>query len=230
MQHEYEQLRDRLINDSSIKKKLPNFILSNVKLYEFWGYIQSEFKTYEERRTFLTDEFAPILSDLEDNNIGSPTDSSIGDTLKNLDSNEVNAIWQKAIERRSSDPEGAFTTARTLLESTIKHILDDLNQPYDDGDELPKLYKKMAKHLSLAPSEHTEPIFKQLLSGCHNVVEGVGSIRNKLSDSHGKGRSKMVLCDRHVELVVNMAGVLATFWVKTFNENTEKFRGQSTEL
>lgn len=219
IQNEYQQLRAKLISDPQVKNLLPKFVLSCRQLNEFWGFIQPKFERYHERRSFLSNEFDPLLTAIETNAIGAPSDTDVTATLKNMDSNEVNSIWSKAIERRSTDPEGALTMARTLLESTLKHFLDDLGETYDDGAELPKLYKQMAAHLDLSPSQHTEQIFKQLLSGCHNVVEGIGAMRNKLSDAHGKGRTKVDLSDRHVELGVNMAGVLATFWVKTFKEH-----------
>ena len=218
LQYEYEQLRSKLISDQQIKSLLPSFVISCRQLNEFWGYIQPKFGGYAERRSFLSDEFNSLLSAIESNSLGSPTDSSIGDTLKNLDSNEVNTIWQKAISRKVIDPEGALTMARTLLEATIKHILDDLSVEYRDGDELPRLYKNMASKLNLAPNEQTEQIFKQLLSGCHNVVEGIGALRNKLSDAHGRGRENLEIPSRHIELGVNMAGVLATFWVNTYKD------------
>jgi len=34
------------------------------------------------------------------------------------------------MERRISDPEGAITAARALLESACKHVLDELQAPY----------------------------------------------------------------------------------------------------
>lgn len=219
LQSEYEQLRSKLIANNQVKSYLPQFVLSCRQLNEFWGFIQPKYGSYRERRQYLAGEFNPLLDAIETGNLGSPSDDDVGATLENLDSNEVNTIWQKAIERRGSDPEGALTMARTLLESTVKHILDDLGEEYNTGDELPRLYKKMAAKLDLAPNAETEPIFKQLLSGCHNVVEGIGAMRNKLSDAHGRGREELDLSDKHVELGVNMAGVLATFWVKTFQEN-----------
>lgn len=84
------------------------------------------------------------------------------------------------------DPEGAITSSRTLIETTCKYILDELKITYKDDIELPKLYKLTAENLNLAPDQHTEQIFKQILGGCQSVVDGLGALRNKLSDSHGK--------------------------------------------
>jgi hypothetical protein len=65
-------------------------------------------------------------------------------------------------------------------------------------------------------SQHTEPIFKQILGGCTSVVEGLGALRNRLSDSHGKGLKRVKPDTRHAELAVNLAGSMATFLVETW--------------
>ena len=62
-------------------------------------------------------------------------------------------------------------------------------------------------------SQHTEKVFRQVLGGCTAVVEGLGSLRNKLGDAHGKGRLPVKPAPRHAELAVNLAGAMATFLV-----------------
>ena len=87
-----------------------------------------------------------------------------------------------------------------------KFILDKNGASYDEHTELPKLYKAAAEKLNLAPSQHTEQIFKQILGGCQSVVEGLGALRNKLGDAHGGGQSRVKPSKRHAELAVNLAG------------------------
>jgi phage terminase large subunit-like protein len=53
-----------------------------------------------------------------------PSDAAITATVKAVSSDYIQETWHKALERRASDPEGAITAARTLLESVCKHILD----------------------------------------------------------------------------------------------------------
>ena len=36
-------------------------------------------------------------------------------------------------------------------------------------------------------SQHTEDAFKRILGGATSVVEGLGSLRNKIGDAHGQG-------------------------------------------
>jgi len=95
----------------------------------------------------------------------------------------VQLLWGKAMERRVSDLEGAITLARTLLETVCKHILDDCEIAYKSNVDLPDLYKSVSKQLNIAPSQHSEDIFKQIFGGCTTVLEGLGALRNRLSDS-----------------------------------------------
>ena len=46
-----------------------------------------------------------------------PADALISRTLVSFDESGVHANWQKALERRTADPEGAITAAKTLLET-----------------------------------------------------------------------------------------------------------------
>ncbi len=46
-----------------------------------------------------------------------PSDSVISETLTAVDSASIQTAWHKALERRLNDPEGAITSARTLLEA-----------------------------------------------------------------------------------------------------------------
>jgi hypothetical protein len=87
---------------------------------------------------------------------------------------------------RKRDPEGALTLARTLLETVIKHILDDDRVEYEKSADLPSLYKMLAEHLNLAPTQHDREAFKAILGGVATVVSRLAQLRNSYSDSHGK--------------------------------------------
>jgi len=150
-----------------------------------------------------------------------PSDAVASAILSRIDAEHVSDAWQKALERRAADPEGAITAARSLLETVFKFILDEEQVTYSDTIDLPGLYQLTANKLRLAPSQHTEQIFKRVLGSCQNVVEGLGTLRNKLSDSHGKSKQAMKPAARHAELAVNLAGTMATFLVATWEARKE---------
>lgn len=211
---EYASLRLELLEVPRVSEKLPRFIRTCRTPSEFWGLIKSKFATYHERREFLRQEFDPVLSMLESES-RSPSDANVAAALQRVTSDYVRETWRKALDRRSTDPEGAITIARTLLESVCKHILDETGTPYKDAEDLPKLYSLVAQQLHLSPSQHAEQVFKQILGSCQSVVEGLGALRNRLSDAHGKGKSGARPAPRHAELAVNLAGTMATFLLET---------------
>jgi hypothetical protein len=150
-----------------------------------------------------------------------PIDPIVSDVLQNFDAEGVHQVWTKALERRHTDPDGAITSARTLLETVCKRVLDQTETEYDDRDDLPALYKAVAMTLNVAPSQHTEETFKRILGGATSVVEGLGSLRNKIGDAHGHGKRPVRPSARHAQLAVNLAGTVATFIVETWNERKQ---------
>jgi hypothetical protein len=211
----YQIHRQRLRTNPRTKDLLPRFINNCRDSFQFWQFIKYKFETYAERRQFIWGEFQPLISALECAD-RSPTDETVGDILPALNSDYVHDIWRRALERRTTNTDGAITLARTLLESVCKHILDKAGVTYADGGTLPTLYKLTAEELNLAPSQHTEQIFKQILGGCTSVVEGLGALRNRVSDAHGQGVQNYRPDARHAELAVNLAGTMAMFLVSTW--------------
>jgi hypothetical protein len=213
---DYSKIRRDLLASPKIAKLLPQCVHVFRSLTEFWGFIKGKFETYADRTDFLRVEFDPLLLMLE-SEARSPSDGAISAAVTKVNLDYIHEAWTKAIERRASDPEGAVTIARTLLESVCKHIIDSAKTPYDEGADLPKLYSLASNQLNLSPSQHTEQIFKQILSGCTSVVVGLGALRNKHSDAHGKGVLGTKPSPRHAELAVNLSGAMATFLLQTWD-------------
>lgn len=203
-----------------IQESLPPFIKRYRDLSSFWDFIKHKFAHYAERRQFLWDSFRSVLDHLESRAIH-PAAGHIEATLKSLDEDNVRAVWQKALDRRVSDPEGAITVVRTLIESACKHVLDELKVPYPDDADPGKLWALCVEQLNLSPTQHMEPVFKSILGNCQSIVNNIAAIRNKVSDAHGKGKRAVRPKARHAELAVNLAGSMAAFLVATWKERTE---------
>jgi len=214
----YAHLRRECMANPNIKNLLPPFVRTYRSLDAFWPFIQNEAETYAGRRQIIGAAFTPV-SDYLDGRFSAPADQPASDVLQQFDADGVHEVWSKALERRTSDPEGAITVARTLLETVCKRILDELSISYTDKEDLPKLYAMAAKELNLAPNQHAEEPVKAILGGAMNMVNGIGTLRNRLSDSHGRGGKLPVKpSSRHASLAVNTAGAMATFLVETFND------------
>lgn len=212
----YRVLRQYFIEKAILKNLLPEFIRTNREPDQFWQYIKYKFSSYAERRAYIWNEFSALLEHLE--NGTNPIDENTSKLLKEFDEANVHAVWKKALERRTTDPEGAITIARTLLETICKHILDTKGISYGADVELHALYKLTATELNLAASQHTEDVFKQILGGCAGIVNGLGTLRNRLGDAHGQGKNPVKPAPRHAELAVNIAGAMSLFLVSTWQE------------
>lgn len=147
---------------------------------------------------------------------GTPADTEIGKTIAAFNSGEIHERWTEALTRRAADPRAAITSARTLLEDVCKWILTEAGEEFPDDDDLPGFYKRLAAVLNLAPDQHTEKVFKQILGSCQSIVESLGAIRNKLGDAHSQGPKRARPQPRHAELAVNLAGTMATFLISTW--------------
>jgi hypothetical protein len=213
----YMLMRKELQADKTLAELSPRFIRTCRTTGEFWQFIKYEFRSYAERREFLREQFDRLLTHLEAGE-STPHAATTDLALKSFDEEGVREVWTRMLERQSTDPEGAITAARTLIETVCKHILDELGETNGEGVELPGLYGAVANNLKLAPSQHTEQVFKQILGGCATVVNGLAAVRNKLSDAHGKGKLAARPSPRHAELAVNLAASLTAFLISTWLE------------
>jgi hypothetical protein len=204
----YEIVRRALINNPAVKPFLPEFIINSGTIDAFWAFIQPKITSYKGRDVFLAEAFQPLLDRWQ-------TVPAVLEEAVRIDEPYVNQLWRKALARLQDDPEAAITSARTLIETVCKYILDSSHEEYDDGVDLPVLYKAAAARLKLSPEQHHEQIFKQILSGCHTVVTGLGSLRNKLGDAHGASQRRVKPAARHAMLAVNLAGSMSQFLLQT---------------
>jgi Abortive infection C-terminus len=182
-----------------------------------WGYLRSQATgsgSWKLRRDAAHALIDPILEALY-SATEHPADELVTLAASRLNAESVSEAWSRALDRRDTNPDGAITTARTLLESTLKTILDDREVAYKQDADLPQLYKAVAKELNLSAGEHTEQAFKQILGGYNSVVVGLGSLRNKAGDAHGAGRKRYKPAARHATLAVNLAGSMALFLIET---------------
>jgi len=220
---EFRLLRSEFLDDPSIKPYLPRFVRDNVDGDGIGAYLKDVHTgggAYAIRRQHIAQAFQPLLDRLSE--FGAPVDSGISATLTRYNAEGVSTVWQKALERRTIDPEGAITAARTLLEEVCKHVLEDAGQEAQDKWDLPKLYREASSLMSLSPSQHTEDALKRILGGCQSVVENLGGLRNKISDAHGGGRKRVRPSGRHAALAVNLAGSMAMFLIETWDVQQAK--------
>ncbi len=62
---EFEVLRHELLSNPSLAPQLPQWLRQHRNLGTFWNFIKPKFSTYAERRTYISEQFTPILDALE---------------------------------------------------------------------------------------------------------------------------------------------------------------------
>jgi hypothetical protein len=210
---EYAVLRRELMGDPSVKYLLPDLVSKYRTLPDWWSFIKHEFGRYEERRAYLSTQFDRVFRALEGEYV-LPSEDSMAEVLALLSWGQVQNHWQKGLDRKDTDPEGAITIARTLIESACKHILDDCGVRYSNKEDLPKLYTMTVEQLDLAPHQQSTEIMRQILGGCKTVVDGMGALRNQIGDAHGRGQNSPEIDPCYAELSLNLAGALVTFLMR----------------
>lgn len=119
------------------------------------------------------------------------------------------------------DYSGAITNARTLVEAVCVKIEAELDTDAkgNDGD-LMKLFSRVRKLLNLDPNrQDISDSIKQVMIGLTNIIHGLATMRNKMSDSHGVTYKPS---RHHAKLAVNSAKTLADFLFDTMSYQVEK--------
>ena len=125
------------------------------------------------------------------------------------------------------DPGLAIGTAKELLETICRTILEERNVDVRRSSDLPQLVKQTAKELQLTPDEISEQAkavdtIRRLLSNLAAITSGVAELRNKYGTGHGKHAEYTGLRPRHAKLAVGAASTLAVFLLETHLERTRE--------
>ncbi len=151
---------------------------------------------------------------------GSPTALSTA-VLASLGSKHLAEHVQRIERSLSDDPAQAIGSAKELLESTLKTILEGLGIAYGKGDEIPQLLKAVQSALELAPNDaHANKkgaeTIRKTLSNLGSVAIGIAELRNLYGTGHGKGRNHKGLTVRHARLAVSASAALCMFLLETY--------------
>lgn len=212
----YRDVRRELTEAADLGDIVPRWLRTCRNVGDYWEFIKEWDSTYKGRREFLRREFEPLLARVE--GAERPITHASTLALASMTDEAVNSLWSNMIARLTNDPEGAITAARSLIETVCKHILDDQGVTYESDVELPKLYKMTARAMNLAPEQHVEKPFQQVLQGCASIANGLAEVRNLLGDAHGKGRRSPRPTPRHARVAVNVSASLALFLIETWTE------------
>jgi len=128
---------------------------------------------------------------------------------------------KKASDRLKNDPQGAITSARTLLETVCRFILDGLDQRYATDGDLPKMYSQVADALGLSAGKSTSDINKRFFGSVHTIIQAVGELRNRIGDAHGRSGAELHASQSQAELAVSLAEAMTKFPLVAFDAHVE---------
>ncbi len=149
--------------------------------------------------------------------------SSLKKEFLAADASYVNAQITRMESAVDNDPGLAIGTAKELVETVCKTILEDRGITLDGNLELPKLVKQTAAELKLTPSDIPDEVkasdsIKRLLKNLADITYGVAELRNSYGTGHGKNAKSRGLSSRHAKLAVGAASTLAIFLIETHSE------------
>lgn len=146
-------------------------------------------------------------------------------TQQSLGSTDPSYVMQQITRMEAAivdDPALAIGTAKELVETCCKTILEERHVEHPKNDDLPGLVKLTAKTLELTPSDipdkaRAAETIKRLLSNLATITQGVAELRNHWGTGHGKVARTKGLQPRHARLAVGAASTLAVFLTETHN-------------
>jgi hypothetical protein len=120
------------------------------------------------------------------------------------------------------DPGQAVGSAKELIETVSKQILNEFHQTSEQFDSLQQLVKAAMKSLDLSleaipDASKGANSLKQVLSGLNQVTGGIAELRNLYGTGHGRLRGSG-LQPRHARLVVGAVATLSVFLLETLDE------------
>ncbi|GIV30502.1 MAG: hypothetical protein KatS3mg028_1568 [Bacteroidia bacterium] len=130
------------------------------------------------------------------------------------------------------NPADAIGTAKELVETICKAILDKNKVQQNDKDNLSKLVKETLSTLNLMPEQIPEDkkgaeSIKKIIGGLQSIVHGLAELRNHYGSGHGKSPDFKGLQSRHAKLATGAASTVVFFLLEAHqaqhdNNNKQK--------
>jgi Abortive infection C-terminus len=124
---------------------------------------------------------------------------------------------QDAVE---TDPALAIGTAKELIETVCKTILEERGKPVTGTPDIPTLTKALLKELNLVPdgikeSTRGSDAIKSILRSLGTIGNDLSQLRGLYGTGHGQTAKARGLQPRHAKLAVGAASTFATFVFET---------------
>lgn len=143
--------------------------------------------------------------------------------IKSVDSDYIKDISSRAMEDiKQGNYDSAITKSRTILEEVFCFVIERKNITPSKSGNIKELYKQVKDLYSMHGDKKTDIRINQLLSGLESILSAIAEMRNKDSDSHGVGSTRISIDEHHARLFVNSAIAMADFILSVENKASKK--------
>jgi len=152
-----------------------------------------------------------------------PARAGLAKTADILNFDTVQRDIDRALKAAERDPESAVTSASSTLESVCRSILVELGQPLPAKKDIRTLFRAVAQHLQLGADRSdldraiAEDI-KTILGGLATITQGIGALRTKFGDAHGRERGYARIDGRIADLAINASSTISLFLLETWQK------------
>ena len=154
--------------------------------------------------------------------------SSLNDVPKQIDTPYVSQQIRRMNDALlSSDVGLAIGTAKELIETVCKTILEGKGIQFGKFEKIQDLTKKTLNCLNLIPecipeSSTGSDIIKDLLRSMGTIGKNLGELRNLYGTGHGQQGSRKGLQLRHARLAVGASSAFAMFLIETYEYHLQQ--------
>ena len=139
-------------------------------------------------------------------------------TLQSL--SQVERAVHRIREAVFKDPSLAIGSAKDLVETVCKTILEESVNGHSEPKTFPALLRATLKELDLVPegvpeSRRGKKVIQRILGSLGTVGNGVAELRNLYGTGHGRHGAARGLQERHAKLAVGAMATLALFLFET---------------
>ena len=151
------------------------------------------------------------------------------DLTQKLEGSHLAKQIQRMKDAVESDPSLAIGTAKELIETTCKTILEERGMPAIGTPDISTLTKALLKELSLVPEgvekeRRGSDLIKSILKSLGTIGNDLAQLRGLYGTGHGKSAKTQSLQSRHAKLAVGAASMFVTFVFETHQENQRKHK------
>ena len=139
--------------------------------------------------------------------------------IKNIDREYIRSISTRAmadVDQKNFD--SAITKSRTLLEEVFCYVIEKKGDTPSTSGNMGNLYKQVKDLYNMHGDANTDKRINTLLSGFEKIVSSISEMRNKDSDAHGVGATRIAIDEHHARLFVNAAMAMADFILSVENK------------